>query len=158
MHLVTIHKLVKEFAPRVVVVDPITTFLNAGASSEADGMLMRLIDFLKGQHITALFTSLTHDGDPIEASRAAVSSMIDTWLLVRDIETRGERNRGLYVLKSRGMAHSNRIREFVLTEHGVELLDVEAGPDGVLVGSQRAAGQSREAVAARPPGGGAARA
>jgi circadian clock protein KaiC len=158
MHLVTIHKLVKEFAPRVVVVDPITTFLNAGTSSEAEGMLMRLIDFLKAQHITALFTSLTRGGDAVEASKAGVSSMIDTWLLVRDIEARGERNRCLYILKSRGMAHSNRVREFVLTEHGVELLEVEVGPDGVLVGSQRAAGQSREAVAARPRGGGAARA
>jgi circadian clock protein KaiC len=137
MHLATLHKLVKEFQPRVLVVDPITTFLNAGTSREAEGMMMRLIDFLKAQQITAVFTSLTHGGDALEATSSSVSSLIDTWLLVRDIESRGERNRGVYVLKSRGMAHSNQIREFVLTAHGVDLLDVEVGPEGVLIGSMR---------------------
>ena len=139
MHLATVHKLVRQFEPRVVAVDPITSFLNAGSSAEAEGMLMRLIDFLKSQQITAVFTSLTHGGDAIEATKSAVSSLIDTWLLVRDIESRGERNRGLYVLKSRGMAHSNQVREFLLTDHGVSLLDVEMGPEGVRVGSMRGA-------------------
>ena len=139
MHLATLHKLVKGFQPRVVIVDPITTFLNSGTSREAEGMLMRLIDFLKSQQITALFTSLTHGGDAIEATKSAVSSLIDTWLLVRDLESRGERNRGLYILKSRGMAHSNQIREFLLTDRGVQLLDVEMGPEGALVGSLRSA-------------------
>ena len=142
MHLATLHKLVNEFQPRVVVIDPITTFLRAGSSSEAEGMLMRLIDFLKSQRITAVLTSLTHGGDALETTQSSVSSLIDTWLLVRDIESRGERNRGLYVLKSRGMAHSNQIREFLLTDHGIDLLDVERGPDGVLIGSMRSARQS----------------
>ena len=148
MHLATLHKLVKEFQPRVVVVDPITTFLNnAGTSREAEGMLTRLIDFLKSQQITGVFTSLTRGGNAIEASQTSVSSLIDTWLLVRDIEVAGERNRGLYVLKSRGMAHSNQIREFVLTDRGIDLLDVRVGPEGVLIGSRRLAQEAREHAA-----------
>ena len=146
-HLATLHKLVNEFQPRVVVVDPITTFLGAGTSVEAESMLMRLIDFLKSQRITALFTSLTHGGNGLEGSQAAISSLIDTWLLLRDIELRGERNRGLYVLKSRGMAHSNQVREFLLTDHGVELKDVYVGPEGVLTGSMRLAQEAREQAA-----------
>jgi circadian clock protein KaiC len=148
MHLATLHKLVNDFHPRVVVVDPITNFLKAGTANEAESMLMRLIDFLKGQQITAFFTGLTHGGDSLEQSEVAVSSLIDTWLLLRDIELGGERNRGMYVLKSRGMAHSNQIREFLLTDHGVELKDVYVGPEGVLTGSMRLAQEAREQAAA----------
>ncbi len=144
MHLATLHKLANEFHPRVVIVDPITTFLNAGTPAEAESMLMRVIDFLKAQQITALFTSLTHGGDHLEQSQTGISSLIDTWLLVRDIELGGERNRGMYVLKSRGMAHSNQIREYLLTDHGVELKDVYIGPEGVLTGSMRLAQEARE--------------
>ena len=147
MHLATLHKLANEFHPRVVIVDPITTFLNAGTSVEAESMLMRLIDFLKARQITALFTSLTHGGDHLEQSQTGISSLIDTWLLVRDIELGGERNRGLYVLKSRGMAHSNQIREYLLTDHGVELKEVYVGPEGVLTGSMRLAQEAREQAA-----------
>jgi len=128
MHLATLHKLVKEFAPRVVVVDPITAFLNAGDDHGAEALLTRLIDFLKTEGITAVFTSLTRGGEALESSQATVSSLIDTWLLVRDLETTGQRIRGLYVLKSRGMAHSNQVREFVLTERGVDLRDVPDTP------------------------------
>ncbi|HEY7313940.1 MAG TPA: circadian clock protein KaiC [Gemmataceae bacterium] len=148
MHLATLHKLVNDFQPRAMVVDPISTFLGAGTSVEAQSMLMRLIDFLKAQQITALFTSLTQGGEFLEQSQAAISSLIDTWLLVRDIELGGERNRGMYVLKSRGMAHSNQIREFLLTDHGVELKDVYVGPEGVLTGSLRVAQEAREQAAA----------
>lgn len=144
MHLATLHKLANEFHPRVVIVDPITTFLNVGTPAEAESMLMRVIDFLKAQQITALFTSLTHGGDHLEQSQTGISSLIDTWLLVRDIELGGERNRGMYVLKSRGMAHSNQIREYLLTDHGVELKDVYIGPEGVLTGSMRLAQEARE--------------
>jgi circadian clock protein KaiC len=147
-HLAELHKLVKDFQPRAVIVDPITNFLKAGTPGEAEAMLMRLIDFLKAQQITALFTSLTHGGSALEQSEAGVSSLIDTWLLMRDIELGGERNRGMYVLKSRGMAHSNQIREFLLTDHGVELKDVYVGPDGVLTGSLRLAQEARERAAA----------
>jgi circadian clock protein KaiC len=144
IHLAAMHKFVNAFRPRVVIVDPITNFLRAGTHAEAEAMLMRLIDFLKAQQITALFTSLTHGGGPHEQSEAGISSLIDTWLLMRDIELGGERNRGLYVLKSRGMAHSNQIREFLLTDQGIELKDVYVGPEGVLTGSLRLAQEARE--------------
>jgi circadian clock protein KaiC len=147
MHLATLRKLVNEFQPRVVILDPITTFLGAGTSVEVQAMLMRLIDFLKSQQITALFTSLTHGGDALEGGQAGISSLIDTWLLLRNIEVGGERNRGLYILKSRGMAHSNQIRELLLTDHGVELEDVHVGPEGVLTGSMRLAEEARERAA-----------
>jgi circadian clock protein KaiC len=111
-------------------------------------MLMRLIDFLKSQQITAFFTSLTHSDSALEQSQSGISSLIDTWLLLRDIELGGERNRGMYVLKSRGMAHSNQIREFLLTDHGFELKDVYIGPEGVLTGSLRLAQEAREQAAA----------
>jgi circadian clock protein KaiC len=146
-HLAAFHKLVNDVQPRVVIVDPITNFLRAGTQAEAEAMLMRLIDFLKSQQITAMFTSLTHDSNSLVQSEAGISSLIDTWLLMRNIELGGERNRRIYVLKSRGMAHSNQIREFLLTDHGVELKDVYVGPEGVLTGSLRLAQEAREQAA-----------
>jgi circadian clock protein KaiC len=143
-HLVTIHKLISDLKPRVVILDPISTFTNAGSAAEVQSMLLRLIDYLKSEQITAFFISLTSGGAALERTELEVSSLIDTWLLLRDIELGGERNRGLYVLKSRGMAHSNQIREFVLTDHGIDLLDVYTGPEGVLTGSMRAAQEARE--------------
>jgi circadian clock protein KaiC len=107
-------------------------------------MLMRLIDYLKSRQITAIFTSLTGAGDALEQTQVGISSVMDTWLLLRCIESTGERNRGLYVLKSRGMAHSNQVREFLLTDNGVELTDVYVGPSGVLTGSARLAQEARE--------------
>ena len=108
-------------------------------------MLMRLIDFFKTKQITTFFTSLTSGDHSPETSDVGISSLMDTWLLVRDIESNGERNRVLYVLKSRGMAHSNQVREFKLTTHGVDLLDVYLGPGGVLTGTARVAQEAREA-------------
>jgi circadian clock protein KaiC len=128
-------------------VDPITTFTGAGTSVQAEAMLMRLIDFLKSEQILAVFTSLSHGGDQ-EESQLGISSLIDTWLVLRDIELGGERNRAIYVVKSRGMAHSNQIREFLLTDHGVELKDSYVGPEGVLTGSMRLAQRAREKSAA----------
>jgi circadian clock protein KaiC len=107
-------------------------------------MLIRLVDHLKMQNITALFTSLTSGGEALEKTETAISSIVDTWLLLKTIELSGERNRGLYVLKSRGMAHSNQIREFLLTPQGVQLLDVYVGEGGVLTGSARLAQEARE--------------
>jgi circadian clock protein KaiC len=144
MHLATMHKMVEEFQPRFVVLDPISNFMAAGNLSEANMMLMRLIDFLKSRQITALLTNLTHGGGGLEQTEVGISSLIDTWLMLRDIELNGERNRGLYVLKSRGMAHSNQIREFVLTPNGIELTDVYLGPEGVLTGSARLAQEAKE--------------
>lgn len=110
-------------------------------------MLLRLVDFLKSQQITAFFTSLTGGGQVLEGTEVQISSLIDTWILLRDIELGGERNRGIYVLKSRGMPHSNQIREFRLTPQGIELLEVYQGPEGVLTGSLRVAQEAREKAA-----------
>ena len=149
MHLATMLKLVRDVRPRVVVVDPISNMLGAGTAGEAQAMLLRLVDSLKLQQITTLFTSLTSAGDAsLEQTDVGISSIIDTWILLRDIELGGERNRGMYVLKSRGMAHSNQIREFLLTDRGIELRDVYVGPEGVLTGSMRLAQEARERAAA----------
>ncbi len=146
-HLTTMHKVINDYHPQVVVVDPLNAFVIGDNEMEVQAMLMRLIDFLKGQQITGFFTSLTTGGAAQERTDVAVSSLIDTWLLLRDIELGGERNRGLYVLKSRGMAHSNQIREFLITDHGVELCDVYVGPRGVLTGSARLAQEAQEKAA-----------
>ena len=138
MHLARIHKLVRDFGPEGVVMDPITNLTSVGDSSEIKAMLTRVIDFLKTEGITAIFTSLTGGGgDFLEQSEVGISSLMDTWLLVRMLESNGERNRLLYVLKSRGMAHSNQMREFVLSNKGIDLVDVYVGPGTVLTGSAR---------------------
>jgi circadian clock protein KaiC len=147
VHLATFHKLIGEFQPHLVVVDPITAFSGAGTSGQTESMLMRLVDFLKGEQITAVFTSLSRNRN-LEESQVGISSLIDTWLLLLDLELGGERNRGIYVLKSRGMAHSNQIREFLLTDHGFELKDVYVGAGGGLTGSMRLAQEAREESAA----------
>jgi len=144
-----IHKRVNEFDPQVVIIDPISNFSTAGTGADAEAMLLRLIDFLKSRQITAFFVNLTAGGNAWERTDVGVSSLIDTWILLRDIELAGERNRGIYVLKSRGMKHSNQIREFVITPQGIELLDVYVGEEGVLTGSMRAAQENREKAAAQ---------
>ena len=136
-HLTTTIKLITKVEPQIVILDPIDAFVIGGNQTEVKIMLLRLVDFLKMRNITAFFASLTNGGDKQELTDMSISSLIDTWLLLRDIEIGGERNRGLYILKSRGMAHSNQIREFILTDHGIELLDVYVGPEGVLTGSAR---------------------
>jgi circadian clock protein KaiC len=147
MHLAQIHKQVAEFDPQVVIIDPISNFATAGTSADAETMLLRLVDFLKGRGITAMLVNLTSGGNALEATDIGISSLIDTWILLRDIELGGERNRGLYVLKSRGMRHSNQIREFLITSEGIRLEEVYVGPEGVLTGSMRAAQEAREKAA-----------
>ena len=142
--LLVTHKGIADFHPSVVVVDPVTNLLMASSLNEVRSMLTRLVDFLKTQGITAIFTSLTAAGGSLEASEANVSSLMDTWLLLKSIEVGGERNRALYVLKSRGMEHSNQIREFLLTNDGLRLLDVYLGAEGVLTGSARVSQEMRE--------------
>jgi circadian clock protein KaiC len=149
LHLAVLHRLISQFKPEVIVVDPVTTFLSEGDSTEVKAMLARLIDLLKTSQITAMFTSLTSaDRTSLEQTEIGISSLMDTWLLLRDIEINGERNRGLYVLKSRGMAHSNQIREFRLTDRGIDLVDVYVGPGGVLTGTARKSVEAQERAAA----------
>ncbi len=148
-HLVMMHDAVSAFRPSVVVVDPISNLSLDRNESEVKPTLMRLIDFLKQQQVTTLFTSLTGGGGATpEDSQLGVSSLMDTWLLLRNVEFNGERNRTIYVLKSRGMAHSNQVREFVLGDHGIDLVDVYLGADRVLTGTARVAQEERERAAA----------
>jgi circadian clock protein KaiC len=142
-HLVQMQKLIDEFKPTAVIVDPITNLINAGDQNDVRSMLTRLIDYLKSKQITALFTNLTHLTN-LEMTESEVSSIMDTWILLRDIELGGERNRGIYILKSRGMAHSNQIREFLITSKGVDIISVYTGQSGVLTGSARFAQETKD--------------
>ena len=144
MHLATMFKEIAAFQPQVVIVDPITSLMNAGTDSETKAMVTRLIDYLKGGQVTSLFTSLTRGGQALQQSELATSSLMDSWLLLQDFEGNGERNRVLYVIKSRGMAHSNQVREFVISNRGIDLVDTYIGPSGVLTGASRVAQAARE--------------
>src|SRR6185312_9555929 len=143
-HLVVIHKHIERFKPSVVILDPITNFITIGSTSEVKFMLIRLVDFLMQMQITVMFTALTLNTVVTEQTDEGVSSLVDAWLLVRDIEFNGERNRGMYVMKSRGMKHSNQVREFVITDKGIDLIDVYLGATGILTGSAREAQQLHE--------------
>jgi circadian clock protein KaiC len=149
MHLLRIHKLIAEMKPKIAVFDPLSGYLSLGDSLEVKSMLTRLLDYLKSQQITSVFNTLVEGGHAELQSEIGVSSLMDTWILLRNLEHNGERNRGLFILKARGMAHSNQIREFVFTDHGVELKDVYIGSDGVLTGTTRAAQEAREKAAAQ---------
>ncbi len=145
MHLVTIHKMIERYKPDVVIVDPLSNLISVGAMNEVRGMLTRLIDYLKVNGITAMFSALTiPTGNSLERTEEGVSSLVDTWIMVRDVEGIGERNRGVFVIKSRGMNHSNQVREFNVTPEGVQLLDVNVGPTGILTGSARMAYQMKQ--------------
>lgn len=144
MHLIQLRKQIQTFDPQIVVIDPVTNFDVIGSKADSRTLLTHLIDFLKMNGITALLTSLTRGGDVYEQSEVHISSMIDTWLLVHNPESNGERNRVIYILKSRGMAHSNQISEFEITSQGIQLMDAYLGTAGVLTGSARLAQEARE--------------
>jgi circadian clock protein KaiC len=139
MHLATMFKEIAAFKPHVVIVDPITSLMELGTVSEGKGMVTRLIDYLKAGQTTSLFTSLTQGGHALQQSEGGMSSLMDAWLLLQDFEGNGERNRVLYVLKARGMKHSNQIREFLISDHGIDVVDAYIGASGVLTGSARVA-------------------
>lgn len=144
MHLVTMHKAVEAFEPAIVVVDPISNLVAAASENEVKSMLSRLIDFLKMKGVTAFCTDLTTTGGSLERTEVGISSLMDSWLLLQAKEESGERNRCLYILKSRGMEHSNQVREYLLTGSGAQLRDVYVGPGGVLTGAARVAQEARE--------------
>ena len=147
MHLATIFKEIAAFQPHVVIVDPITSLMDAGTASEGKGMVTRLIDYLKAGQVTSLFTGLAHGGLALRQTDSAVSSLMDAWLSLEDFEGNGEHNRVLYVLKARGLAHSNQIREFLISDHGIDVVDAYIGASGVLTGSARAAQGALEKAA-----------
>jgi circadian clock protein KaiC len=144
MHLVAIYKKIKKFKPSMVILDPITNLVTVGSVSEVKSMLVRLIDFLQEENITVIFTALSLNTIVNEQTDEGVSSLVDAWVLVRDMEANGERNRGMYLMKSRGMKHSNQVREFVISDAGLDLVDVYLGSEGVLIGSAREAQQLSE--------------
>ena len=148
MHLSMMIKLLEEFGPKVIVVDPISNLYPVGDDIQVRSMLMRLIDHAKSLQITALFTNLSADETTnayaLEATQMHVSSLMDTWLILKNVEGNGERNRAFSIAKARGLAHSNQLREFVLSEKGIQLIDVYKGSEGVLFGSARLAQESNE--------------
>lgn len=139
LHLLTLRKVIKEFQPTTVIIDPISNLISVGSEQEVRSMLVRLIDMLKFSNITALFTSLSKqtDNSRPDLAEESVSSLVDTWITVRDMEGLGERNRGIFIIKARGLGHSNQVREFVIRKSGIELLDVQIGPKGILTGAAR---------------------
>ena len=146
-HLASIHKQVREFDPSLLIIDPISDLSAVGTERDAKAMMVRLIDFLKTKQITAVLVNLNGGGGSYEETDIGISSIIDTWIYLRDIESGGERNRGLYVLKARGTAHSNQIREFLITRNGIELRPAYIGPEGVLTGSARLTQESKDRAA-----------
>lgn len=143
MHLASLYKVIQKFKPQVVVIDPITTLASSSNVRDAQNMLSRMMDMLKADNITAMLTSLTQGHDNQEHTEDMVSSFADTWLLLRDFEVNGERNRLMYVLKSRGTHHTNQVREFIISDNGINLVDVYLGPEGMLTGSARVAAEAR---------------
>lgn len=147
MHLAMIHKLTNDFQPRTIIMDPITNLSIVASPNEVKSVLMRLVDFFKNRQITTLFTNLTHPGE-LETTTSGVSSLMDSWLLLLSVESNGERNRVFHLLKSRGMAHSNQMREFIITDQGIDLVDLYLGPGGVFTGAARLQQETQEKAAA----------
>jgi circadian clock protein KaiC len=146
-HLATMEQMTQKLAPDLVVIDPVSSLSRGSTPSDVSSMLLRQIYFLKSTGITAVMTVLNEESG-LEHPIQSISSLVDTWLHVVILQTFEERNRGLYVRKARGMAHSNQIREFVLSDDGVSLIPVFVGPQGVLTGSARVAAESAERATA----------
>ena len=145
-HLASMYRDVTEFDPVAVVIDPISALLSAGVTGDVHSMVLRLIDFLKARGVTALLTNLGLTGENA-TTEIQISSLMDVWLLLYNRESNGEHNRQLYLLKSRGMAHSNQVREFVMSSDGIKLREAYLGPEGVLTGSARRAQEAKERAA-----------
>ena len=147
-HLAAMYRDVTDFEPVAVVVDPVSALLGAGVTSDVHWMVLRLVDFLKSRGVTALFTNLGGVSGDNATTEIQISSLIDVWLLLYNRESNGEHNRQLYLLKSRGMAHSNQVREFILSSHGIKLREAYVGPEGALTGSARLAQEAKDTAAA----------
>jgi circadian clock protein KaiC len=143
-HLIYMLRRIQEAKPRILVLDPVSALGALNSLPEVRSMVGRLVAHLKEWQISTLFTSLTEAAHPGEQSEVGISSLVDTWILVRDLESLAERTRGLYIIKSRGMAHSHQVREMLITDHGLRLTDVLVGPDGILTGAQRVRQQLKD--------------
>ena len=146
-HLASMHRDVEVFEPTSVVVDPLSALLGAGVTGDVHSMVLRLVDFLKARSVTAMFTNLTHGKTENAATEIQISSLMDSWLLLYNRESNGEHNRELYLLKARGIAHCNQVREFLITRDGISLRDVYVGTEGVLTGSARLQQEAKERAA-----------
>jgi circadian clock protein KaiC len=146
-HLVNMERIVDEFRPKAVIIDPISNLIAVGSFSEVKSTLTRLVDFLKTRTITAIFTSLVIDDGGGSSREVGITTLMDTWILLSTIERSGEYNRLLYIRKSRGMAHSNQVREFLLTDVGIQLTDVYLGESGVLTGAAKAMQEAHDQAA-----------
>ena len=146
-HLASMHRDVEIFDPTSVVVDPLSALLGAGVTGDVHSMVLRLVDFLKARNVTAVFTNLTHGKTENAATEIQISSLMDAWLLLYNRESNGEHNRELYLLKARGIAHSNQVREFLITRDGIRLREVYIGAEGVLTGSARVQQEAKERAA-----------
>jgi len=146
-HLAAMHRDVNDFDPAAVVIDPMSALMSAGVSGDVHSMVLRLVDFLKARGVTALFTNLGIGVAESTSTEMQISSLMDTWLLLSNRESNGEHNRQLYLLKSRVMAHSNQVREFILSAEGIKLRDAYVGPEGVLTGSARLAQEAKDKAA-----------
>ncbi|HEY9659700.1 MAG TPA: circadian clock protein KaiC, partial [Allocoleopsis sp.] len=144
LHLLQIHRWLTAFQPATVVIDPISNMVMAGTLLQTRAFFMRLIDYLKSLQVTVVMTNLVTAGSPLEHTEVGISSLVDTWLDVRTVEGNGERNRLLQLIKSRGMSHSNQIREFHITDQGVDLVDVYLGQNQVLTGTARVAQETAD--------------
>ncbi len=144
MRLANIYNWVQEFQPYLVIIDPMSNLSTSNNIKQTKNFLMRLIDLFKSSQITVFFTDLLTVNGALEASEAGIPSLMDTWIELRTLENNGERNRALYILKSRGMQHSNQVREFVLNNQGIELLDVYLGESDFLIGSARIAQEAKD--------------
>jgi circadian clock protein KaiC len=144
LHLARMHQSIISFKPDSVIIDPISNLTAVGSANEVRSMLVRLVDFIKSNQITAFFTDLIQGGSFHESTDIGISSLMDTWILLKNIEHNGERNRGIYILKARGIAHSNQIREFLITSKGIDIIDVYTGPSGVLTGTARIVQETKE--------------
>ena len=146
-HLAAMHRDVTDFNPTAVIIDPLSSLMGAGVSGDVHSMVLRLVDFLKARGVTALFTNLGIGLAETATTEMQISSLMDTWLLLYNREANGEHNRELYLLKSRGMAHSNQVREFILSSEGIKLRDAYIGPGGVVTGSARLAQEAKDEAA-----------
>ncbi|MHB2147669.1 circadian clock protein KaiC [Calditrichota bacterium LG25] len=144
MHLAKMINLINKVSPSVIVIDPINSFLTDSEERDVKLMLMRFTDLLKEKNISAFMLSLTGGGEHTERTNVAISSIVDTWIILRDVEQAGERNRALFILKSRGHKHSNQVREFLITSQGIKLVEIYEGAEGLLTGSARVAQKTRE--------------
>lgn len=144
MHLAMIEDLLNKHSPAVAVIDPMTDFLSVGGGKEVKSLLTRLIDLMKSKGVTIILTDLIKGDVNPEKSNVYISSLIDTWILLRNEEYNGERSRGLTIIKSRGMPHSNQIREFTMSNNGITLVQPYIGPEGVFMGSARVIQEAKD--------------